>query len=705
MSELSNLLVNKNQTFFRILSTLAAVFIISQFFPKSVKFKYEYELGKPWKYNSLISPVTYALYKSDAEISNEKKKLLENFSPYYTISDVVWPDVEKSVNQILSANEVLPRANGKPKAICTPGQIRMIRGILSTAYNNGIIELDETHRTLEDNATISLIKDGEVTARSRASLLTTRDALNFLIDDLNRDPNLDSKKIVGLINDAIIPNVTFEENQTKKFQNDALAELSPTSGLVQEGATIISKGSLVDAEKMRKLNSLRKAYEDQMVQGLNQWVVWAGYFLLTLLIFGIFLLYLRRSEFSIFNSSRKLGFIYALIALMLYIVFIAYQSRIPSLYVIPFCIAPIILRTFFGGRLALYTQILILLLAAIIFPLGEEYIFVQFAASIVAINIMSRVHHWSQFFYNIVLIFLAYAISYFGVSLIQEGVIQNINWRTFIWLAMNSLLTLLAFPLIPVFERFFGMISDISLTELGDTNKPLLKQLSLQAPGTFQHSLQVANLAEAAASEIGAQSLLVKVAALYHDVGKLANPIFFIENQNTDVNPHDEISFEQSADIIISHIRDGIEMAKQANLPDVLIDFIRTHHGTSRVEYFYQSYLKNFPKEMVDETKFRYPGPLPFTKETAILMVADSVEAASKSLKNPSTEDIDALVDGIVTSKINDGQFFNSNITFNEINRMKSVFKKMLKSIYHVRIKYPEIKEVEKTEASDTASV
>jgi len=581
MSELANILVNKNQTLFRTLATLAAVFIISQFFPKAVKFKYEYELGKPWKYSTLLSPVTYALYKSDAELSNEKKKLLEKFSPYYTVSDLVWNDVQKNVSQILSTTEVAPSKGKKPKPICTAGQIRLINSVLKTAYTNGIIELDEAHRNFEDDATIRLITDGEAKARSRGSLLTTRDALNFLIDDLNRDPNLDAKKIVGLINDAVIPNVNFEEEQTVKFQNDALAELSPTSGLVQEGSTIISKGSLVDAEKMRKLNSLRKAYEDQMVQGLNYWVVWAGYFLLSLLIFSIFLLYLRRQEFHIYNSSRKLGFIFALIVLMLYIVYMAYQSRIPSLYVIPFCIAPIILKTFFGGRLALYTQILILLLAAIIFPLGEEYVFVQFAASLVAINIMNRVHHWSQFFYNIIFIFLAYAISYFGVSLIQEGVLQNINWRTFIWLAMNSLLTLLAFPLIPVFERFFGMISDISLTELGDTNKPLLKQLSLQAPGTFQHSLQVANLAEAAASEIGAQSLLVKVAALYHDVGKLTNPIFFIENQNTDVNPHDEISFEQSADIIISHVSDGIEMAKQANLPDVLIDFIRTHHGTS----------------------------------------------------------------------------------------------------------------------------
>jgi cyclic-di-AMP phosphodiesterase PgpH len=354
-----------------------------------------------------------------------------------------------------------------------------------------------------------------------------------------------------------------------------------------------------------------------------------------------------------------------------------------------FCIVPIIVRTFFGTANALYTHLAIMMLASFVIPLGNDFIVLNMLAGMVAIFYNIKNNYWSQFFLSNGLILVTYLLGYIAMSVSNEGSFATVNYQNFGWLSLNILLTLLAYPFIPMLEKAFGFVSEITLLELSDINKPLLKELSIKAPGTFQHSLQVANLAEAAAYEIGANAMLAKTGALYHDIGKTLNPTYFIENQSSEVNPHDELTFEESARIIVSHVADGIELAKKYKLPDIIIDFIRTHHGSSRVEFFYQSFLKNFPDEAIDEKLFSYPGPLPYSKETAIVMMSDTVEAAARSLKNPTRDMLDELVEKLIAFKISQNQFINSDITFKEINVVKKILKKMLHSIYHARVEYP----------------
>jgi hypothetical protein len=366
------------------------------------------------------------------------------------------------------------------------------------------------------------------------------------------------------------------------------------------------------------------------------------------------------------------------------------KFKLPSLYYIPYCIVPIIIRILFDTRLAMNIHLLVVLLASFFLPNSFEFAFLQISAGMVAIYSIKNLVRREQFLISALLILLNYFVAYLGISLIKEGTVGAIEWIKFLPFVFSVLLSLLAYPLIYLFEKLFGITSDITLIELTNTNTSLLRELAFKAPGTFQHSLQVANLAESAIYKIGGNALLVRAGALYHDIGKIENPQFFIENQIKGVNPHDKLPYDDSAQIIIKHVLNGIEMARRNNLPEVIVDFIRTHHGNTRVDYFYQSFLKNFPEKIVDENTFRYPGPIPFTKETAVLMLADSVEAASRSLKEPDVENINALVERIIDSKLAQDQLNDSNITLKEIETIKLIFKTMLMGIYHVRVEYLE---------------
>ncbi|MBK5284149.1 MAG: HDIG domain-containing protein, partial [Bacteroidia bacterium] len=336
------------------------------------------------------------------------------------------------------------------------------------------------------------------------------------------------------------------------------------------------------------------------------------------------------------------------------------------------------------------TSIVTLLIISFIAPDGFDYMFIQTIAGMTATFSIVNLRNRSQFFITAGLIFVSYLITYYGVSVLHRGDIRNLELGNVQWLFVSSVISLFAFPMIFIFEKIFGFLSDVSLLELSDSNRKLLRELALKAPGTFQHSLQVANLAEAAAFKVGGNTLLVRAGALYHDIGKMQMPLYFIENLSSQNNPHDDLPFDESAVIIISHVIKGIEIARNRNIPDQVIDFIRTHHGTTYVQYFYQSFLKNFPEEELHEDKFRYPGPLPFSKETAILMMADSVEAASRSLNKVDKETIDSLVENIISNQVKQEQFINCSITMKDISEIKKIFKKMLMSIYHVRVEYPE---------------
>lgn len=374
--------------------------------------------------------------------------------------------------------------------------------------------------------------------------------------------------------------------------------------------------------------------------------------------------------------------------LMHFLVYVSNNTNYISIYIIPFCILPIIIRTFYDTRLASFVHTICILTLGFSVSNSFEFIFLQIIAGTLTIFSIVNMNRRSQLFGTSLVIFVAYLLGYISFQLIYEGSITELKYSHIGYFAFNAMLTLFTYPLIYLFEKIFGFVSDVTLMELSDTNNPLLRELSNKAPGTFQHSLQVANLAESAIFEIGGNALLTRAGALYHDIGKMDNPLYFIENQTSGINPHNELDFEESAEIIISHVKKGVEKAKKHNLPDSVIDFIRTHHGDSVVQYFYRSYLKHFPDEIVDENKFRYPGPRPYSKETAVLMMADSVEAASRSLAKKDAESLENLVDSIIDYQIKEQQFVNADITFKDITRIKKIFKKKLQNIYHTRIEY-----------------
>ena len=458
--------------------------------------------------------------------------------------------------------------------------------------------------------------------------------------------------------------------------------------MVQKGELIVSHGTLINDEIYQKLESLRSAYEEDINMVGDRRVVLTGQFLLVALNIGLLMVFLYLFRKDIYYDNRQVALILLVITGMLLTLSWAIRIKIPSLYYIPYCIVPIIIRILFDTRLALNIHLLVVLIGGFFVPNSFEFAFLQITSGMVAIYSIKNFVRREQFLISALLILTNYFISYLGISLIRNGSFYQTDWLSFAPFVFSVLLSLLAYPLIYAFERFFGITSDVTLMELTNTNSKLLRDLSYKAPGTFQHSLQVANLAEAAIFKIGGNALLVRAGALYHDIGKMENPQYFIENQNKGGNPHDTLSYEQSAQIIIQHVHKGIEIAHKYHLPEMIIDFIRTHHGNTRVDYFYQSFLKNFPEKIVDENTFRYPGPIPFSKETSVLMLADSVEAASRSLKNPDARSINDLVDRIIEYKLDQQQLTDSNITLHDIETIKLIFKSMLMSIYHIRIDY-----------------
>jgi putative nucleotidyltransferase with HDIG domain len=447
---------------------------------------------------------------------------------------------------------------------------------------------------------------------------------------------------------------------------------------------------VIGPREYEMLNSLKLSFrgDEANIAAARPWL-YTGYLMLVFTAIMVLIAFLWLLRKDIILDSRKISLLFLMIVFTCIIFsFFCDSTRLNSMMV-PLCILPLVVRAFFDTRTALFTHVLTILILGTIAPDGFDFVFMQIIAGMVSIFSIVNMRKRSQLFLAVGLIFVAYFICFLGLSILDEGSLVKVNYSNTIWLLGNCLLTLLSYPLIFFIEKTFGVTSDFTLMELTDFNSELLRELAIKAPGTFQHSMQVANLAESAIYKIGGNSLLVRVGALYHDVGKMEMPMYFIENQTTQVNPHDELSFEESASIIISHVKRGIELSRKYKLPDMIIDFIRTHHGTMVVQYFYQSFIKSFPEEIADEADFRYPGPKPFSKETAVLMMADSVEASARSLEIHDANSIDKLVEKIINHQIECGQFENCDITYRDITAIKKIFKKMLGSIYHVRIAYP----------------
>lgn len=659
---------------------IASILFILYLIPKVNSFNYSYEMGKPWQYEGVYSPFDFAVIKAPKEYENSKKEVEEKHLKHYVkeekIAQAAKEKLEKLIVSRLAQLDSLALYKSNKKDLISKGN-----SFLEQVYSKGIIEkTNENDLVLVEN---NIAKTIEIDAFY---------SLNEVQKQLENEDfgSLENNNILkSLLQTSLEPNIIYDLALTEDLLNNKLAQVSSTKGLVKKGEKIIGKGELVDATRNQKLLSFEKKFSEQILDESQSTKIAIGYFLLISLVVGILMLYLMKFQKYIYVSFRKYSLIFILVNASVLLTALTSQINANFVYIIPFSIVPIVLRAFFKRETALYVHICIILLAGMFVPKAYTFVFIQIVAGITAIYGNVDVRYWSQFFKAIAFIFVAYILSFIGLALMETGSLAAIKYSIIGFLALNAFLSFLAYPLIVFFEKIFGLLSDISLVEYTDLNKPLLKRLSLEAPGTFQHSLQVANLAEAAASEIKANSLLVKVGALYHDVGKIKHRIYFIENQFPEENPHEKMSYEESAKIIIAHVTDGIKLARKSGLPEQIIEFIKTHHGTTRVEYFYRMHAKVHSEDTIDENTFCYPGPTPFRKEHAILMMADSVEAASKSLKNPTRESLNKLVDGIVEYQQKRGQFDNVPITLQEISRCKMVFKKMLASIYHIRIEYP----------------
>lgn len=683
-----NVLLNKwyknHALIYKILLFLVTTLFIVYLFPKTGKFRYSFEKGKPWQSENLYAPFNFAIKKSLEEIENEQIDIRKTSPVFFEVDPtkkgVILNDYLTVFNRTFADSIYISTEN---TSLYKSG-----KSLIDRLYDNGVLD---TEYSFNKDRPVNLVFDNQIQKElvfndlfQIASLRPTIE-IHFGSDISVNDKN----RMISLFFDIIKPNVSLNNILTDKTLEEELLKVSLTRGSIEKDQLIISKGQVVEEEQFAVLDSLKSEYESQVWNTANYNWVLVAYTLLVALTLLMLLLFLRKYRLEVFLNNTKVTFIFFNIVLMIFLTTLVINYNSQYIYIVPLCILPLVLKAFFDARLGLFAHVLTVLLLGFIVPNSYEYMFLQIIAGIVTILTVSELYKRANLFISVGQITFIYIIAYFAFFVIHEGQVANLKWETFGLFILCGLATLFVQPLIYIYEKIFGLVSDVSLLELSDTNTKLLKELSNRAPGTFHHSLNVANLAEASANEIGANAMLVRVGALYHDIGKMNNPTFYTENQSNGINPHEEFSNKESADVIIGHVIQGIEIAKKYNLPDRVIDFIRTHHGTSLVYYFYMK-EKSINDDEVNIEDFSYPGPKPFSKETAILMMCDSVEAASKSLKDPTSAKISDFVENIVTKQMESGQFLNANITFKEIQSIKKVLKHKLANIYHLRIEYPE---------------
>ncbi len=680
MDDLINKWYKNHSLLYKVLLFLSTTFLIVYLFPKTGKFKYNFDKGKPWQSENLLAPFDFAIAKSFEEIENETAEIQDASIIYFDVDSNVKSGVLKDYDVVF--NEMFSDSISEKETLYDVGT-----SVINKIYTHGVLDEDYSY---SDDKTIILIDNQVQISKTIFSELTKADEFRTVVEEELSSNNLSNHRtsFVSLFFDIVKPNVALNLSLTDQALQEELNGISPVRGNIEKGTLIISKGEIVDGEKFNILSSLEAEYESQVWSTSTYNLVIFAYALLVALALLMLLLFLRKYRVEVFLDNTKVTFIFFNILLMILLTTLVINYNAEYVYVIPLCILPLVLKAFFDARLGLFAHVLTVLLLGFIVPNSYEYMFLQIIAGIVTILTVSELYKRANLFISVGQITLIYIIAYFAFYVIHEGSITNLDMETFGLFILCGLATLFVQPLIYIYEKLFGLVSDVSLLELSDTNTKLLKELSNKAPGTFHHSLNVANLAEASANEIGANAMLARVGALYHDIGKMKAPTYFTENQATGINSHDELSSRESAKIIIDHVIDGIEIAKKYNLPDRVIDFIRTHHGTSTVYYFYRKEKELDDNVSIDD--FRYPGPKPFSKETAILMMCDSVEAASKSLKEPSSTKIDKFVESIINKQMEDGQFLNANITFKEIQSIKKILKNKLANIFHLRIEYPE---------------
>lgn len=667
MKDKLNIVFKLQSQIYKFILFLFSVALIVYLIPKNSKFQYEFEEGKPWKYETLLSPFDFSIEKSVTEIELEKLNVSNQSIRYFKKSTITSDSIINSI--VLNIKEKIPYL-----------------------YDEGIKRLDKVYFPGLVSDFVNFNNDSVYITSSDSNFKTRFNELNkvddFNFDSISYKTSTDSILFDSIIKFSLLPNLIFDELKTDLNKTSLLGKISFFKGFVNSGERIISRGEIVDSEKLSVLKSLKSKFESQIWSKSNyNWII-IGYSIIVGTILFFLLLFLRKNRLNIYLDNTKLTFIFLIILIFVTISIFVYKFQPFYIYVVPLCSIPLLIRAFFDSRLGLFVHVLTLLVLGFIVPDSFQFLFLHTIAGIITILTPSDLYQRANLFISVSIITGIYIISYFSITIIINGNISDVSLNIPLLFVFNGLATLFVHPLIYIFEKIFGLVSDVSLLELTNTNSPLLKDLSEKAPGTFYHSLAVSNLAEAVAVQISANVMLVRVGALYHDIGKMKNPNYFIENQSSSFNPHDELEAIESSNIIKNHISIGIELAKKNQLPDRVIDFIRTHHGTSIIRFFYDKELKNNTKAIVSD--FRYLGPKPFSKETAIVMMADSVEAASKSIKDPNVKLINDFVEKIIDKQIEDNQFIDSDITLKEIQIAKKIFKEKLNNIYHLRVEYPD---------------
>jgi len=688
-----------------ILFVVALVSIYS-LFPRQGTFPYEYQKGAPWLHETLIAEFDFPVQKSDEDLQSEKDSLLSEMKPYFNIQDGLrqihtnefrsaFPGIwsrfteEHNLDSVYSESEIIE---------LEARYLLAASSALDSLYKTGILpDLSSLDQELDLEKGMVVVRSKVVQQRLPNQVVGSLESYQRLKTLLSDSINIGGVDLIYSedlfnalgFNRYIVSNLVYDKVTTDAVQKSLLKGISNFRGLVQKGQRVIERGEMVTLDKFIILESFRSAYEIQTGDSTARMLVRTGQVVLILLCLVALFFFLKQFRPEVVHSNLKMTFILLMMVLVILAGSFAGRSSNVSLFLVPFIILPVIVRAFFDSRLALFLHLVSMLLVGFLVPNGFEFIFIQMLAGFAAIVSFSHLHRRGQLVVTSIIVFLVYALIYMALSITHEGSLAKVEWINLAWLAGNAGLILFSYPLIYIFEKLFGFISDVTLIELSDSNHPLLRKLAEDAPGTFQHSMQVANLAESVVRVIGGNPLLVRAGSMYHDIGKTSNPMLFTENQVSGVNPHDELDRKESAGLIINHVIRGAEIAKKHNLPKSVSDFILTHHGTSKTQYFLKMYQKENPDTEVNVDDFAYPGPRPFSKETVILMMADSIEAASRSLSDYSEESLKKLIDNIIGAQLNEGQFEESDITFRNIYVAKDIFLSKLMNIYHARIQYP----------------
>ena len=662
---------------------VATVGVMAYFMPREGKFNYQYDINKPWRYGLLTAPYDFPIYKNESVIKKEQDSLMSFYQPYFnynsSIADSALQRLTNDYHKKLSSRISL-------------SYYLYLKNILQNVYKRGIISPDDYLRLTANHIKgIMIAQKQSAKSVPITSPYTIKNAYEYILgaDTIHFDQGILQS---CNLDQYIMPNLSYDEHKSAIAKKDLISSVAIATGLVQSGQRIIDRGEIISKDKYNILESMKKESGKRSdSQNQLQTIFWGQVLFVGMLIL-LFMTYLELFRKDYFKTRKNFLLLFSIMILYVLMAELMVRYNFFNVYIIPFAMLPMVIRIFLDSRTAFISHVIVMIICSIFLRYPYEFLLLQITAGLVGIYSLRELSRRSQLFRSAFLITASYATINFSLDLMHENEISKINLNMYVNFLINGGFLLLTYPLLALFEKGFGFISNVTLVELSDTNNKLLRQLSEEAPGTFQHCINVGNLAAAAADQIGAKNQLIRTGALYHDIGKMKNAVFFTENQNG-VNPHKSLSYEQSAQIVISHVNDGLRLAEKHNLPKQIKDFISTHHGKGQAKYFLVSWMNEHPNDKPDLSKFTYPGPNPFTKETALLMMADSVEATSRSLKEYTEENINDIVDKIIDGQMAAGYFKECPITFKDISTVKAVFKEKLRTMYHTRISYPQLKQ------------